>query len=97
MKGYPTISMRDALANPRYFGGIVGADSWRNWRTILTAAFPDKSSPLTKDELKVYTHFTGRTKQPSKSPRRIAFRASRRAGKDASSAIAISWLLGPGG
>ena len=40
----------------------MAGPTWHPWRVILLAAMGE---PLTKDELKTFTKFTGRTKAPT--------------------------------
>jgi hypothetical protein len=67
MKGRPLISMRQALADPLFFGDIMSGTSWYAWRTILIATF-DMSASLTRKELATFTKLIGRTRQPKKPP-----------------------------
>ncbi len=98
MKGIPLISMRQALADPRYFGAMPSMElsnpSWDNWCVIATACFPDPAEPLTPPELAIFKKLTGRSKPPTQPPRRLAFRAARRAGKDAILSIITSYIAG---
>jgi hypothetical protein len=86
MKGIPQISMRRALADPRFFGALQSMDltnrSWDNWCVVLTAAFPDPSEPLDKTERAIFTKLTGRSRPPKRPPRRMGLpgRQARRQG-----------------
>ncbi len=98
MKGIPLISMRHALADPRYFGAMPSMalhdQSWDAWCVIATAAFPDPNEPLDAAERSVFTRLTGKTTPPTQSPRRIVARVGRRGGKDAFLSLVTAYIAG---
>ena len=53
----PKVSLRKALEDPDLLGSALAGPTWHAWRVILLAAMGE---PLTKDELKTFTKFTGR-------------------------------------
>ena len=57
----PSISIREALADPKLLGGVLAGDSWRTWRTLMIAAMGEA---LTDDERRTFTKLTGREREP---------------------------------
>lgn len=57
----PTVSMREALADPNLLGGAIPGDSWAPWRTLLIAAMGEE---LTDEERDLFTTLTGREREP---------------------------------
>ena len=51
------VTMREALADPRYFGLLLVGDSWAAWRILLIAIVGEH---LTDDERVVFKALTGR-------------------------------------
>ncbi len=98
MKGIPIIGMRHALADPNYFAAMPSMDltnsSWDAWAVMATACFPDPAEPLDPAECAIFTRLTGRTRPPTRSPRRIVADAGRRAGKDAFLSLSTSYVAG---
>ena len=55
------ISMREALADPRYFGLLLSDDSWAAWRILLIAIVGEE---LSDDERVMFKALTGRDREP---------------------------------
>ena len=74
----PKVSLRKALEDPDLLGSALAGPTWHAWRSLLIAAMGE---PLTKDELKTFTKFTGRTEAPTKRVDEIWCCIGRRGGK----------------
>ena len=78
----PSISIREALADPKLLGGVLAGDSWRTWRTLMIAAMGEA---LTDDERRTFTKLTGREREPLQRIEEAALIIGRRGGKSRSS------------
>lgn len=82
-----TISIIDALADPKLFGALpVFRDlgPWRNWAVILKAIY---GLALDPEELKLFAKLTGRTKPLPEGFREVLLVVGRRAGKSQIAAL----------
>jgi len=52
------VTLRQALADPAYFGGQLSGDSWMRWRVLLLAILGE---PLDAAELLAFSELTGRS------------------------------------
>jgi hypothetical protein len=96
------ISVRQALEDPAWLGGMLGAESFAVMRTLLIAAMGEA---LTADEMRIFTQLTGRTETPGKAVEELWVVAGRRSGKTRSIGTLAAYLaacidyrsvLGPG-
>jgi hypothetical protein len=96
------ITLRHALEDKKWLGGMLGADSFSVMRTLLIAAMGEE---LTPEELATFTQLTGRTESPTEPAEELWIIAGRRSGKTRSIATLASYLaacvdyrdiLGPG-
>ena len=55
MKLKKLITMREALADPGYFGTLLAGDSWQAWRVLLIAIVGEE---LTDDERVIFKALT---------------------------------------
>ena len=74
----PRVTLRKALEDPELLGSALAGPTWHAWRGILLAAIGE---PLTKDELKTFTTFTGRTTPTSQRVDELWCCVGRRGGK----------------
>jgi hypothetical protein len=68
------VTMREALADPRYFGLLLAGDSWVAWRVLLIAIVGEE---LTEDERVIFKALTGRDREPGRPVHEWAARAAR--------------------
>ncbi len=96
------ITLLQAMDDPNLFGPWVSGSSWNSWRTFLKALF---ALPLTKHELEVFRHHTGRTAKSREPAREAWIIAGRRSGKSFITSLVSVYLscfrsyqqyLGPG-
>jgi hypothetical protein len=96
------ITLRHALEDKKWLGGMLGADSFSVMRTLLIAAMGEE---LTPDELSVFTQLTGRLESPTDPVEELWIIAGRRSGKTRSIGTLAAYLaacvdyrdiLGPG-
>ena len=69
------ITLRTALEDKHWLGGMLGADSFSVMRTLLIAAMGE---PLTVEELSVFTALTGRLESPTEAAEEVWIIAGRR-------------------
>jgi hypothetical protein len=75
------------LEDPELLGGVLGGDTWRPWRVILTAAMGEA---LSDDEIEIFTKFTGRKLPPKSRVDELWCAVGRRGGKSrAMAALAV--------
>ena len=55
------VTMRDALADPAFFGEVYAGESLATWRALLIAAFGEE---LTEAERALFQAVTGREREP---------------------------------
>jgi hypothetical protein len=48
----PSITLRQALADPNLLGAELGSDSWAAWRALLLAAMGERLEPAELDLLR---------------------------------------------
>jgi hypothetical protein len=96
------ISVRRALEDPDWLGGLMGGESFKVMRILLIAAMGE---PLTSDEVEIFTQVTGRTVTPSAPVEELWTIAGRRSGKTRAIGTIAAYLaaccdhrgiLGPG-
>jgi hypothetical protein len=96
------ITVRQALEDPAWLGGMLGGESFTVMRVLLIAAMGE---PLTADEMPVFTGLTGRTETPGEGVEELWIVAGRRSGKTRSIGTLAAYLaacvdyrsvLGPG-
>jgi hypothetical protein len=83
--------MRDALADPDYFGAIYAGESRAAWRVLLVAICGEE---LTPDEREVFTQLTGREREPGKMVSEFWGIMGRRGGKTEAMAILAAYISG---
>jgi hypothetical protein len=69
------ITVRQALEDPAWLGGMLGGESFAVMRVLLIAAMGE---PLTADEMPVFTGLTGRTETPGEGVEELWIVAGRR-------------------
>lgn len=74
----PTVSIREALADPELLGNALPGDTWRTWRIVLMAIMGEE---LTPDELETFQSLTGRQGSPQERVSEAAIIVGRRGGK----------------
>jgi hypothetical protein len=94
--------MRDALADPAYFGGVLSGDSWRAWRVLLIAIVGER---LTDGERSMFKSLTERASEPGELVEEFWGVIGRRGGKTRATAVLGAYIaacvdhrptLGPG-
>ena len=85
----PTLSMRDALADPNLLAPALPGSSWAAWRTMLIALMGE---PLTDAELEIFRTFTKRDASPAERVREAWFVIGRRGGKSRAIAALTVYL-----
>ena len=95
-------SMREALADPNYFGSVLAGPTWDAWRVLLIAIIGE---PLDAEEPSTFASLTGRTASPTQPIEAFWAVIGRRGGKTRTIAVLASYLaacvdhrkiLGPG-
>ncbi len=85
----PTITLTQALVEPKLFGRTFAAPSFWTWRTVAKLI---DGLPLTEPrEVDLFKQCTGRSKLPTKPVRRLFILAGRRAGKDRFKSAVVCW------
>jgi hypothetical protein len=85
----PTITLTQALIEPKLFGQTFAAPSFWTWRTVAKLI---DGLPLTEPrEVHLFHECTGRSKLPTKPVRRLFILAGRRAGKDRFKSAVVTW------
>ena len=87
----PTVSMRQALADPKIFGEVLAGDSWATWRALLIAAMGEE---LTDPERAIFQEVTGRDREPLERVDELWAIVGRRGGKTRAIAILGCYLAG---
>jgi hypothetical protein len=85
------VTILEAMIDPKLFGPWFTKRwaSWARWRVFLSALF---GLPLDEEEMKVYSHHTGRTVTPNTQAREAWIVAGRRAGKSRIVALVGAYL-----
>lgn len=91
MKLRKLISMREALADPAYFGALLGGDTWANWRVLLLAIVGEE---LTESEREAFRALTGRDNEPREPVSEFWAVIGRRGGKSRASGVLAAFLAG---
>ena len=91
MKLRKLVSMREALESDRYFGALLGGDSWSAWRTMLIAIVGED---LTEDERVIFEGLTGREREPLEAVEEFWGVIGRRGGKTRSMAVLAAFIAG---
>ena len=85
------ITVRQALEDPAWLGGMLGGESFAVMRTLLIAAMGEA---LTAAEMLVFTQLTGRAETPSEPVDECWIVAGRRSGKTIGVATLAAYLAG---
>jgi hypothetical protein len=85
------ITVREALGDESWLGGMLGGDSFAVMRTLLLAAM---SEPLTAAELVLFTEATQRTEAPTQPVEEMWIIAGRRSGKTRAIGTLAAYLAG---
>jgi hypothetical protein len=85
-----TVSLRDALADPKLLGVLAG-DSWAAWRALLLAAMGE---PLEPDELETFRRLTGGRQPPPSRVEEFVGIIGRRGGKSRAMATLACYIAG---
>jgi hypothetical protein len=85
------ISVRQALEDPAWLGGMLGAESFAVMRALLIAAMGEA---LTADEMPIFTQLTGRTETPGEAVEELWVIARRRSGKTRAIGTLAAYLAG---
>jgi hypothetical protein len=83
------ITMREALADPGYFGTLLSGDSWRAWRVLLIAIVGEE---LTDEERPIFKILTDRDSEPLEPVEEFWAVIGRRGGKTRSMAVLAAYL-----
>ena len=83
------VTMREALADPRYFGLLLIGDSWAAWRILLIAIVGEQ---LTDDERIVFKALTGRDIEPGGPVHEFWAVIGRRGGKSRAAGVLAAYL-----
>jgi hypothetical protein len=83
------VTMREALTDRAYFGGLLAGDSWAAWRVLLIAIVGET---LTSDERAVFRTLTGREHEPEEPVEEFWAVIGRRGGKTRSMAVLAAYL-----
>ena len=85
------VSVRKALEDKSWLGGMLGGPSFTVMRVLLIAAIGE---PLTAEELVIFTQITNRTEAPSKPAEELWVIAGRRSGKTRAIGTLAAYLAG---
>jgi hypothetical protein len=85
------ISLRHALTDNAWLGGMLGDESFAVMRILLIAAMAE---PLTVAEMPIFTRLTGRTETPGEAVEELWIIAGRRSGKTIAIATIAAYLAG---
>jgi len=83
------VSMRDALADPAYFGEVFSGQSWDVWRALLIAIVGEEQ---TEGERALFEAVTGREREPLAPVVEFWAIIGRRGGKTRSTAVLAAYL-----
>jgi len=73
-----SVSIRDAMTDPKLFGGTFGGDSFTAWRALLAGFY---GLPLADTEAETFKSLTGRTETPTQPHNELWLVVGRRGGK----------------
>jgi hypothetical protein len=85
----PTITLTQALIEPKLFGQTFAAPSFWTWRVV--GKLIDGLPLVEERERQLFFECTGRTTLPTKPVRRLFILAGRRAGKDRFKSAVVTW------
>lgn len=85
----PTVTLRQALADPALLGGVLSGDSWQPWRVLLIAAMGEA---LNRDERRLFWSLTKRLQEPGKLVEELWCVIGRRGGKSRALAVLAVYL-----
>jgi hypothetical protein len=85
----PHVTMRDALADPEFFGTILEGESWHVWRVLLIAIMGEE---LTDDEREVFSRLTNREHEPLQPVEEFWGVVGRRGGKTRAMSVLSAYL-----
>jgi hypothetical protein len=83
------VTMREALSDPGYFGGLLAGESWRAWRVLLISIVGEE---LTEDERVIFKGLTDREREPLEPVEEFAGVIGRRGGKTRAMAVLAAYL-----
>ena len=83
------VSMRDALADPAYFGELLEGESWAAWRVLLIAICGEA---LSDGERYTFERLTGRAREPGEPVSAFWGIIGRRGGKSRAMAVLAAFL-----
>ena len=89
MKLRKLVSMREALEDPAYFGGLLPGESWRPWRVLLIAIVGEA---LTDEERITFESLTGRAREPLELVEEFWAVIGRRGGKTRAMAVLAAFI-----
>jgi hypothetical protein len=81
--------MRDALADPNYFGTLLSGESWAAWRVLLIAICGEA---LADGEREIFKTLTGREREPLEPVEEFWAIVGRRGGKTRAMSILAAYL-----
>lgn len=85
----PTITILDAMQDPKLFGPYFPDATWRSWRVFLAALF---GLPISEADLPLFQQCTGRTKPPAAPSLEAYMPVGRRGGKSRIAALIALFL-----
>jgi hypothetical protein len=85
----PTVTLREALADPALLGSAIPGPSWEAWRVFLIAAVGE---PLEPAERLLYASYTGREFEPGEPVEELWAAIGRRAGKTRAAATFAAYI-----
>lgn len=87
----PTVSLREALADPALLGGIIDGPSWIVQRALLLAS---QGEELTADERAVFQKLTQREREPLHAVEEMVWVKGRRSGGSRSAGVLVAYVAG---
>src|SRR5690554_370394 len=79
-----TVTIVDAMTDPKLFGGIFGGDSFAAWRTLLAGFY---GLDLDEEQAATWTTITGRSEAPQDAHDELWLVVGRRGGKSHCAAL----------
>ena len=73
----PSVTIRDALADPALLGSVLPGESWVAWRVLMIAAMGEA---LTDCEREMFARLTGREREPLRRVEEFEVVVGRRGG-----------------
>jgi hypothetical protein len=87
----PTVSIRDALGDPRLLGNVLSGPSWKAWRALLIAAMGER---LDDDERELFRQLTQRDHEPGQRVEEFVAVVGRRGGKSRAISVLATYIAG---